>query len=116
MNGLTQNDLATIVNISKANISKYERGELYPTKDISIKLSRLFNLKSKYFYDDYLSAMDTFHQDLITLLNNINISKNKFCNICEISKKTLYRYLYHNDLPSRIVFLKLKGYLENDTF
>ena len=105
---MTQEDVARAVGTTKSNISKYECGRLYPSKDISIKLASLFKLESKYFFDDYLSAMDNFHEDLYSLLNNISVSKNKLCSAIRISKRTLYRYFYQNEFPTRIIFEKIK--------
>ncbi|AQS18258.1 helix-turn-helix domain-containing protein [Clostridium beijerinckii] len=104
--------MSLIIGISKSSISKYERGELFPTKDQSIKLSSYFNINSKYFYDPYLESMDNFHQYLSTVLNkNIHINKDKLCKSLDISKRTLYRYCYQNYIPTRSVFEKMKSYL-----
>lgn len=56
LNNLTQKELSLIIGISKSSISKYERGELFPTKEQSIKLASYFNINSKYFYDPYLES------------------------------------------------------------
>lgn len=110
---VTQKKLSFGTNISKTNISKYERGELFPTKEISIKLATFFNIRSKYFYDPYLESIDNFQIYLSTLLNkNIHISNNKLCKLLGISKRTLYRYYYKNDIPSRSVFEKMQRYLD----
>lgn len=88
LNNLTQKELSLTIGISKSSISKYERGELFPTKEQSIKLASYFNINSKYFYDPYLESMDNFHQYLSTVLNkNIHINKDKLCKSLDISKK-----------------------------
>ncbi|NRT33272.1 helix-turn-helix domain-containing protein [Clostridium beijerinckii] len=112
LNNLTQKELSLIIGISKSIISKYERGELFPTKEQSIKLASYFNINSKYFFDSYLESMDNFHQYLSTVLNkNIHINKDKLCKSLDISKRTLYRYCYQNYIPTRSVFEKMKSYL-----
>ena len=112
LNSSTQLDLAAAIGISKCTISKYERGTLFPTKENSIKLAEFFKLDTKYFYDEYLQAIDNFPQYLLNLHNrNISISKNKLCKLLEISKRTLCRYYYKNDIPSRNVFNKMQKYL-----
>lgn len=108
---MSQEDIAKALGTTKSNISKYECGRLYPSKKISMRLSKLFELDSKYFFDDYLTAMDTFHEDLYNLLNNISVSKNKLCSAIGISKRTLYRYFYQNEFPTRIIFEKIKKIL-----
>lgn len=107
LNNLTQKKLSLFTGINKSNISKYERGELFPTKEISIILADFFNLDTKYFFDDYLENIDSFHEDLILLLNNTKLSKNKICKILNISKRSLYRFYYRYDVPSRDMFSKI---------
>lgn len=46
--GLTQLQLAQQLNITKAMISAYETGSRYPSFDILIKLSSLFNVTTDY--------------------------------------------------------------------
>lgn len=112
---MSQDDVAEALNITKSSISKYECGTLYPTKDISIELAKLFKLDAKYFFDDYLTAMDNFHEILFNLLNKSDVSKNKLCTYLGISKRTLYRYTYQNELPSRSVYIKLKNvFIKNE--
>lgn len=112
LNNLTQKELSLTIGISKSSISKYESGELFPTKEQSIKLASYFNINSKYFYDPYLESMDNFQQYLSTLLNkNIHINKYKLCKSLGISKRTLYRYCYENNVPSRNVFDRMQNYL-----
>jgi len=112
LNNLTQKELSLIIGISKSSISKYERSELFPTKEQSIKLASYFNINSKYFYDPYLESMDNFHQYLSTFLDkNIHINKYKLCKSLGISKRTLYRYCYQNNVPSRSIFDRIQNYL-----
>ncbi|BCZ48406.1 hypothetical protein psyc5s11_44730 [Clostridium gelidum] len=115
LNNLTQQYLATALGISKSNISKYERGKLFPTKEMSMRLADFFNINNKYFYDNYFEAMDNFQQYISDLLKpDIYISKNQLCKLLGISKRTLYRYCYHNDLPSRTIFIKIQKHFNKD--
>ncbi|WP_169896774.1 transcriptional regulator [Clostridium chromiireducens] len=109
---ITQKDLSLATKINKSNISKYERGELFPTCENSKRLAIFFNIGSKYFFDSYLESIDNFQQYLSTLLyKNIHISKSKLCKLLGISKGTLYRYYYQNDIPSRNLFIKIEKYI-----
>jgi len=109
LNCMTQEDVARAVGTTKSNISKYECGRLYPIKKLSIRLAKLFELDTKYFFDDYLETMDNFNEILFDLLNKSDVSKNKFCTTLGISKRTLYRYTCQNELPSRNVYIKFKN-------
>ena len=53
--------------------------------------------------------MDSFHDNFLNSLNKICVSKNKLCTSLGISKRTLYRYTYQNEFPSRKVYIKLKN-------
>lgn len=109
MHNISQKELADCIGTTKSNISKYECGRLFPTKDISIKLAHYFNLDSKYFYDDYFNFIDNFPKILCNLIEmNSDLRKNKLCNLLNISKGTLYRYLYKNEIPSRKIYELIK--------
>ncbi|MFT8347646.1 helix-turn-helix domain-containing protein [Clostridium saccharoperbutylacetonicum] len=53
LNNLTQKELSLLTGINKSSISKYERGELFPSRKNSIILADFFRLDTKYFHDDY---------------------------------------------------------------
>ncbi|WP_428817918.1 helix-turn-helix domain-containing protein [Clostridium butyricum] len=109
LHNISQKELADCIGTTKSNISKYECGRLFPTKDISIKLAHYFNLDSKYFYDDYFNFIDNFPKILCNLIEmNSDLRKNKLCNLLNISKGTLYRYLYKNEIPSRKIYELIK--------
>lgn len=109
MHNISQQELADCIRTTKSNISKYECGRLFPTKDISIKLAHYFNLDSKYFYDDYFKFIDNFPKQLYNLLElNSEFKKSKFCKLLNISKRTLYRYFYKNEIPSRKIYELIK--------
>jgi len=48
-NGLSYRQLAEKVNISHTNISLYEKGEMNPSLDNVISLSKFFNVPIEYF-------------------------------------------------------------------
>lgn len=103
LHNISQQELADCIGTTKSHISKYECGRLFPTKEFSLKLSAFFKLDMKYFYDEYLTAMDTFHDDLIKTITISGLSKNKFSKQFDISK----RYICRHELPSRKNYLKL---------
>lgn len=50
LNGLSMQEVASELNVSKQMISKYEKGFSIPSSSKLIKLSKLFNLKIDYFF------------------------------------------------------------------
>lgn len=50
-NGMTQDDLAKYLNVTRASISNYEKGVNEPSLQIIIKLSKLFNVSSDYLLE-----------------------------------------------------------------
>ncbi|MCY6355351.1 helix-turn-helix domain-containing protein [Clostridium sp. ZS2-4] len=76
-NGWSQMELALKLGLNEKQgrylIKDYETRGLCPPKELSIKLAKLFNLNTKYFYDNYYEFIDS---DYATLLKNWR-NKNK---------------------------------------
>ncbi|MEE9361251.1 MAG: XRE family transcriptional regulator [Cellulophaga sp.] len=53
LKGLSQQEIADELSISKQMVSKYEKGTSMPTSSKLIKLARLFNLKIDYFFSPF---------------------------------------------------------------
>lgn len=53
LNGLSLQEVADALEISKQMVSKYEKGISIPTSSKLIKLSKLFNLKIDYFFNSF---------------------------------------------------------------
>lgn len=65
---LTQQQLATRLNISKGIVSAYETGTRYPSYDILIKLATLFKCTT-----DYLLGLEKKRVIDVSLLSEKNI-------------------------------------------
>jgi len=46
--GITQEQLAEKLNVSKASVSRYEQSAMYPTVEVLIKLCKYFNVSADY--------------------------------------------------------------------
>ena len=53
LKGLSQQDIADELQISKQMVSKYEKGTSMPSSSKLLKLSRLFGLKIDYFFNSF---------------------------------------------------------------
>ena len=53
LNGLSLQDLADALGVSKQMISKYEQGQSNPTSEKLIQLAKLFKVKADYFFRPY---------------------------------------------------------------
>lgn len=62
-------------------IKDYETRGVFPPQELSITLAKLFNLDTKYFYDDYYEFLDNSNY----IITNIRIKNN--LSIGEIAKK-----------------------------
>ena len=51
--GLTQQELANLLNITRTSVSGYERGDRVPYNDILIKLSLIFDITIDSLYKNY---------------------------------------------------------------
>ena len=76
--GLTQDDLANIVKLSKQVISRYEKGYRSPDISIAKNWADALNIPVRYLVDDSL--------DLISFLQNPQISKNNLIPLEKIKK------------------------------
>lgn len=63
--GLTQQQLATKLNLTKSVISYYELQERYPSPEVLMKLAGVFNVSS-----DYLLGVDNKHMIDVTGLSD----------------------------------------------
>ena len=66
--GLTQNELGSKLNLSKAVISKYENGLGFPTLDLLMQFSEYFNVTT-----DYLLGIDEHKSIDVTDLSDEQI-------------------------------------------
>ena len=53
---LSRRQLEVKANIPMNSIKSYEDKDIYPTREVSIKLAQFFNLKTKYFYDPFYES------------------------------------------------------------
>lgn len=68
--GLTQNDLALILNINKHSISSYERNKSEPPDAIKIAISRYFNVTVDYLVGLTDNPTPIERQDTVVRLPN----------------------------------------------
>ena len=74
LNGLTRRQLEIQANIPMNSIKKYEDKNIYPTKEVSMKLAVFFKLDTKYFYDSMYEEDLDISTTLSTFMNNNNLS------------------------------------------
>lgn len=53
---VSRRQLEVKANIPLNSIKSYEDKNIYPTREVSIKLAQFFNLKTKYFYDPFYES------------------------------------------------------------
>jgi len=46
--GITQDELAEILGVSKATVSRYEQAAIYPSAEVLIRLCRYFSVSADY--------------------------------------------------------------------
>ena len=108
INGLTRRELEIQANIPMNSIKKYEDKNIYPTKEVSIKLAVFFKLDTKYFYDSMYEEDLDISTTLNTFMNNNNISIKSLVKLINISEKTVSSWLSNNQPISRKSYNKLK--------
>lgn len=95
--GWSQMDLALKLGLSEKQgrylIKDYETRCLCPPPELSIRLAKLFNVGTKYFYDEYYEFLD---MDYPNVLKNYrfknNLSKIKLAKILNTTYETITRW------------------------
>lgn len=63
--GLTQEDLARAIGVTKGAIGNYETGVSSPKESVLIKLMSALGIDANYLYQDYVDFSDDNDQDII---------------------------------------------------
>ena len=108
INGLTRRQLEIQANIPMNSIKKYEDKNIYPTKEVSMKLAVFFKLDTKYFYDSMYEDDLDISTTLNTFMNNNNLSIKSLVKLINVSEKTVSSWLSNNQPISRKSYNKLK--------
>lgn len=80
--GLTQQQLAERLWLSKATVSYYEQSLRYPSPEILVKLSRIFHVSTDYLLGiegkkQTLDVSDLIDEDIVFLENTIQFLRKK---------------------------------------
>ena len=108
LNGLTRRQLEIQANIPMNSIKKYEDKNIYPTKEVSMKLAVFFKLDTKYFYDSMYEEDLDISTTLNTFMNNNNLSIKSLVKLINISEETVSSWLSNKQPISRKSYYKLK--------
>lgn len=108
INGLTRRQLEIQANIPMNSIKKYEDKNIYPTKEVSMKLAVFFKLDKKYFYDSMYEDELDISITLNTFMNNNNLSIKSLVKLINVSEKTVSSWLSNKQPISRKSYNKLK--------
>ena len=108
LNGLTRRQLEIQANIPMNSIKKYEDKNIYPTKEVSMKLAVFFKLDTKYFYDSMYEEDLDISTTLSTFMNNNNLSIKSLVKLINISEETVSSWLSNKQPISRQSYYKLK--------
>ena len=108
LNGLTRRQLEIQANIPMNSIKKYEDKNIYPTKEVSMKLAVFFKLDTKYFYDSMYEEDLDISTTLNTFMNNNNLSIRSLAKLINASESTVSNWLSNKQPISRKSYNKLK--------
>ena len=94
--GLSQQDLAEDIGLSKSSISMYEAGEREPSIDVAKRLADYFDVTVDYL----LGYGNSFKDRLKSLRNENGISQTNLANKVGLSKSTIGAYETGDIAPS----------------
>ena len=72
--GLTQNDLAAVLEVNRATISGYETGGVYPSVEIMKKIAEFFGVSADYLMglsNDKLTMLGRLTPEQTMLMNEL---------------------------------------------
>ena len=108
INGLSRRQLEIQANIPMNSIKKYEDKNIYPTKEVSMKLAVFFKLDTKYFYDSMYEEDLDISTTLNTFMNNNNLTIRSLAKLINASTSTVSNWLSNKQPISRKSYNKLK--------
>ena len=108
INGLSRRQLEIQANIPMNSIKKYEDKNIYPTKEVSMKLAAFFKLDTKYFYDSMYEEDLDISTTLNTFMNNNNLTIRSLSKLINASESTVSNWLSNKQAISRQSYYKLK--------
>ncbi|WP_261771812.1 helix-turn-helix transcriptional regulator [Clostridium botulinum] len=117
--GWSQMDLALKLGLTEKQgrylIKDYETRGLCPPRELSIKLAKLFNIGTKYFYDEYYEFLDMNYPNIIKdyRIKN-NLSKTKFGELIGTTYETITRWENGKNI-SRQYYKKLNKLIQLTT-
>lgn len=111
LKGWSQMELALNLGFSKIQgryrIKDYETRNLFPPRDISIRLAKLFELNTKYFYDDYYEFLDKFEcTQLVRWRDRNAYNKTYAAKLIGVTRETYVSWENGEFKPNRKVYLK----------
>ncbi|WP_294466014.1 helix-turn-helix transcriptional regulator [uncultured Anaerofustis sp.] len=71
-NGLSQEDLAEKLNVTRQSVSKWEVGETMPDTDKLIKISEIFNVSTDYLLKDIDNVSNSKSKISVALSKEVN--------------------------------------------
>ncbi|MEY5042515.1 MAG: hypothetical protein RLZZ414_2079, partial [Bacteroidota bacterium] len=93
LKGLSQQELADMIGVSKQMISKYEKGESIPTSSNLLKLSKSLKVKIDYFFKPSKIELGT-----LNFRKKSSFSNKKQESLEQLIKLNLENYLEIEDL------------------
>lgn len=93
--GLTQKELAKIINITDSTVSKYERGDLEPNNETLLELANFFNVSIDYM----LGRTNVEHPDDLDI---ITLAAHKVGHTGELTKEEMEKI----EMAIKIALLK----------
>ena len=131
--GLTQNELAKILDVSKSNISKYEAGSVEPNMSVLIRISEYFEVSVDYllgknaknesapekennffffFFDENSLLQNTFAKRLKTAIEDKGLTENEFKERISLGCEKVTLFLEGNGEPTADDLIELSQFLD----
>lgn len=106
--GIPRNELLEMLEITSSSLKYFEKGLIYPGRDVSEKLAKAFNLSTKYFYDEYLEETDNINIKLKEYREKHKLKINAAAKLISTHETNWSAWEKETNIPSRTSYDKLK--------
>lgn len=128
--GLTQNELAKILDVSKSNISKYEAGSVEPNMSVLIRISEYFEVSVDcllgknestpekennfffFFFDNENLLRDIFSKRIRTAILDMGLTEEDFKTTISFGSKKASSFLSGEGEPTADDLIELSQFLD----
>lgn len=108
LESIPRGQLLNIIGITSSCLKSFEKGLIYPGREISQKLATFFKLSTKYFYDPYLEETENVQIKLKEFREKNKLNIKQAAKLISTHESNWSCWEKEKNIPSRENYYKLK--------